>query len=103
MSKVLLDAPLDISVQKYKAEQAEAQRVGADIGTYPQWRASKVKQDKFRQGLVKAKEAEKNVDSTSDNSGDVLVSGDSGKDTKQQVKPKRKRRTRAEIEADKNK
>ncbi|QEG09195.1 hypothetical protein CPT_Phriendly_043 [Vibrio phage Phriendly] len=50
--------PLDVSIQAYKAEQADAQRNGTDIGTYPQWRLAKEKQDKFRQELAKANGAE---------------------------------------------
>lgn len=49
-----LTKPMDVSIAAYKAEQAEAQRTGTDIGTYPQWRLAKEKQDKFRQELIKA-------------------------------------------------
>ncbi len=50
----LLTEPLDISIQAYKREQADAQRNGTDIGTYPQWRLAKEKKDKFRQEMIEA-------------------------------------------------
>lgn len=49
-----LEKPLDVSIKAYKAEQAEAQRTGTDIGTYPQWRLAQEKRDKFRQQLALA-------------------------------------------------
>jgi len=57
-----LAQPLDLSIKAYKMAQIEAQRAGTDCGTYPQWRAMMMKQDKFRQELVEAnkpKEEEK--------------------------------------------
>lgn len=50
--------PLDVSIAAYKVEQADAQRSGTDIGTYPQWRLNKEKQDKFRQELLEANKTE---------------------------------------------
>ncbi|AUR99116.1 hypothetical protein NVP1262O_30 [Vibrio phage 1.262.O._10N.286.51.A9] len=45
--KHMVERNIDVSVSAYKREQYEAQRQGRDIGTYPQWKNTQLKQQKF--------------------------------------------------------
>ena len=46
-------------VLSYKAAQADAQRAGTDVGTYPQWKLAQEKREAHRLALLEATKEDK--------------------------------------------